>query len=88
VFTIKLHSAIAHLSETHLEELMAEYYDRDKTVKSILEKYNIKAQPSQLVSFFPPLILEEKCEYCHQPLAKKRDSRTGYSSSHPFCLIL
>jgi hypothetical protein len=85
VFTIKLHSAIAHLSETQLKELMEEYYDEKKTVKSLMEKYKIKAHTSQLVSFFPPLVLEEECKFCKQPLLKKRTTRTGYSSSFPYC---
>jgi hypothetical protein len=85
VFTIKLHSAIAHLSETQLKELMAEYYDENKTVKSLLEKYKIKAHSSQLVSFFPPVVLEVECEFCKELLLKKRTSRTGYSNSNPYC---
>lgn len=85
MFTIQLHPAIEHLSETQLEELMATYYDNDCTVKGLLKKYKIKAHPSQLVSFFPPLVLEEECEYCKKPLLKNRPSRTGYSSSQPYC---
>ena len=87
MLTIKLHPAIKHLSETQLEELMAEYYDGDYTVTILMKKFKIKAHSSQLVSFFPPLVLEEECEYCKKPLLKNRPSRTGYSRLQAYCPV-
>jgi hypothetical protein len=85
VLTIKLQPVIKHLSQPQLEELMVEYYDGKCTVKSLLVKFKIKGHSSQLVSYFPPLILGEECEYCRKPLLKNRSPRTGSSTSQPYC---
>ncbi len=75
------------LSGADQEEVIRQYYESDKTIKSIISEFGLIHQPGQLVGQFPPVQTQDLCPYCREKLVCARESRSGYSykSNAAFC---
>lgn len=80
-----LNSALRHLSDTQLSEVIELYYAGEK-VDEILRTYAIDCKPREFVSLLPPEVLQDvDCDYCGLPLWRIRPSRSWPSSPEPYC---
>lgn len=82
----KLNSAIAHLTEEEIAGLINQYYAGVK-VKELIELYNIDILPSKLVSVFPLVKINIKCEFCDIPMTTKLNSKSSYEQLSPKDII-
>jgi len=73
----ELNSAISHLTENEITELVNQYYAGVK-VKELIEKYNINILASRFVSVFPLVKVNIKCEFCDVPMITKLNSKSSY----------
>lgn len=73
----ELNSAISHLTEEEITELINQYYDGVK-VKELIEQYSICILASKLVSVFPLVKLNINCEFCDVSMITKLNSKSSY----------
>lgn len=67
---------LGHLSKADIKELIEQYYDNSFAVSELIELFEIRACPSQLVALFPPYEDTKKlCPYCLLPMMRKWRSR-------------
>lgn len=67
--------------------MIIRYYN-DNNVKELIDYYKIDVNPSRLYTLFPPIILyNQKCPKCGNHLAKKRRSKSSYSSQEDIYCI-
>lgn len=72
-----LNSAISHLTEEEITELINQYYAGEK-VKELIEQYNLNILTSKLVSIFPLVKVNIDCEFCKVPMTTKLNSKSSY----------
>ena len=72
-----IHPSLEHLSRVEIVELINQYYAGVK-VKELIEQYNIDILASKLVSVFPLVKLNIKCEFCDVPMITKLNSKSSY----------
>lgn len=65
---------LSHLSSEQIVTLINRYYSNEK-IANLIEEYNLKLMPSELVRNFPPEILNSQCIYCDKNLIRPRISR-------------
>jgi hypothetical protein len=82
-----VHPKLSHLLPEQVQLLMDKYYGGGYTNKQLMEEFQIEAPVSRLVSFFPPIVQEDKaCPYCVVPLIQQRPSKSYVSYPNPsFC---
>lgn len=78
---------ILSLSHAKIIDIMKDYYNTDKSVKSIIKKYDIPIQSSKLVKTFPKIITQETCPYDGEHMLLKPHSRNGIDEDDLFCHI-
>lgn len=86
---LKIHEKLQHLNQDQLQDLISSYYNESKTVKELIDEYNIDVTPSFLYKYFPPEELEDEfCEHCGNNMYKSRESKSsyGYSICTPYCI--
>lgn len=70
-------SAVAHLSNDQLDQLISDYY-AGKPIKDLLREYSVQCRPNFLHRAFPPVVLDDlKCPYCDVSMLEERPSRTS-----------
>lgn len=79
------HPKLAHLSDEHLEALIARYYAGSKT-SDLVAEFGIEARPSDLFKLFSPRVVATAlCPYCEMNLWQKLPSKTSRHASAPYC---
>ncbi|MEA1227985.1 hypothetical protein ODQ17_01300 [Acinetobacter sp. IRS14] len=73
----EVNAAISHLTNEDVTELINQYYAGVK-VKELIDQYNLNIPPSKIISLFPLLKLEIKCEFCNIPMVTKLNSKSSY----------
>jgi hypothetical protein len=87
---ITLSDKLAHLTTEEINELIYRYYTGAQQTE-LIKNFNLKVS-SKIYEFFPPEMVNEKCEYCNEFLFIKRQSRSEinsrwYRPSTPCCLL-
>jgi hypothetical protein len=81
----EIHKKISHLTEMQINELIKRYYN-DEKIGTLLDEFNIKARPSELVGLFPPVIYsDEVCIYCDASMISYRKSRSDNGNPKIIC---
>lgn len=80
---------LSHLSFEQVQELITRYYNGER-VNLLIEEYEINCRPSELFRLFPPVVTENDCEHCSNPIVRYRLSRSSYNNQFlddPVCLV-
>lgn len=73
----QIHSKLAHLSESQIQNLISRYYSNEK-IQSLLDEYQIDCTPSLFCSLLPPETIDgQQCPYCDVHMVRKRVSRSS-----------
>ncbi len=79
------HPKLAHLSDEHLEALVARYYAGSKT-SDLVAEFGIDARPSELFKLFSPRVVATvTCPYCEVSLWQKMPSKTSRYADPAYC---
>jgi hypothetical protein len=73
---LPLHSAISHLNQQELDELMAGYLSGEKAVE-LIRRYKIDAHSNQLRTILPRKLLGQVCSVCGAAMAEEVPKRVG-----------
>jgi hypothetical protein len=79
------HPKLAHLSDEHLEALVARYYAGSRT-SDLVTEFGIDARPSDLFKLFSPReVATATCPYCEVNLWQKLPSKSSRYADPPYC---
>lgn len=67
---------LSHLSDDNILALLNEYYFTNKSVKNILNDFNLEFQANKLVQNLPLLLSNYICQFCDTRMLQKPISRT------------
>lgn len=75
---VPLHSKLAHLSESQINNLITRYY-AGETIADLLNEFRIDCHPSHLYKLFPPIIHSSAiCPHCGTTMMSRRVPRSSY----------
>ena len=73
---LRLHSAITHLSQSELDDLMDAYLAGTRTV-DLIQQFKINLPPSQLRKVLPLKVLDQHCSACGAVMVQEVPTRRG-----------
>lgn len=73
-----MHNNLNHLTPEDIDELMEKYY-KGISVDKLKKEYSLNVNSSHLYTLFPPVVCEEKCNYCDANLETRRKSKSSFN---------
>ncbi len=83
----KINKELNHLSDGQINELIDKYLGKKIKVNELITEFKLDIKPNKICSILPPVIIDEKCEYCKSNMISSLENRNGLSpiKSCPVC---